>query len=75
MVVRVGFFRIFSQRFDVCQMAKDYDVELQCPLPPGDYELTHTVLLPREIPPGTSRVLLSNISQVQCTHYRTNARW
>lgn len=28
MVVRVGFFRIFSQRFDVCQMAKDYDVEL-----------------------------------------------
>ncbi|WFD38314.1 uncharacterized protein MJAP1_001265 [Malassezia japonica] len=50
--VRVGFLRIFSQRVDVCEALKENDVEIQCPLAPGVYDVKHTAELPAHIPPA-----------------------
>lgn len=55
-VVKLGFIRLLSRRFDICQLAEDNDAELKCPLKPGEYELTHTVELPKEIPPAKFNV-------------------
>lgn len=55
-VVKLGFIRLLTRRFDVCQLAEDNNAELKCPLAPGEYEMTHTVELPREIPPAKFNV-------------------
>lgn len=55
-IVKLGFIRLLSRRFDVCELARENNAELQCPLPPGEYEMTHTVELPREIPPAKFNV-------------------
>ena len=84
-VVKLGLIKLLTRRFDVCEEARANNAELQCPLGPGEYELTHTVALPREIPPGkllmpwllehgplTNRLPnpLASPSQVQRSHYR-----
>ncbi|PKI85905.1 Npc2p [Malassezia vespertilionis] len=50
--VHVGFVRVLSRRFDLCDALVDNNVEVQCPIKPGKYNFSHTVALPREIPPG-----------------------
>lgn len=50
--VRVGFLRIFSQRIDVCEALRENEVEVQCPAAPGHYDVSHTVFLPSQVPPG-----------------------
>lgn len=62
-VVKLGFIRLLSRRFDICQLAKDNDAELQCPLEPGHYEITHTVELPKEIPPAKFNVHVNGKTQ------------
>jgi hypothetical protein len=62
-VVKLGFIRLLSRRFDICELARENDAELQCPLKPGQYEITHTVELPREIPPARFNVHVSGKTQ------------
>ncbi|WFC98581.1 meiotic recombination [Malassezia yamatoensis] len=54
--VRVGFLRIFSQRVDVCEALRENNAEVQCPAQPGHYDVTHTALLPSQIPPAKYNV-------------------
>ncbi|SNX87684.1 related to phosphatidylglycerol/phosphatidylinositol transfer protein [Melanopsichium pennsylvanicum] len=62
-VVKLGLIRLLARRFDVCEQARANDADLQCPLSPGEYELVHTVALPREIPPGKFNVHVSGENQ------------
>lgn len=62
-VVKLGFIRLLSKRFDVCQLAEENDAELKCPVKAGEYEMTHTVELPREIPPARFNVHVSGKTQ------------
>ncbi|CAN6674943.1 phosphatidylglycerol/phosphatidylinositol transfer protein [Trichomonascus vanleenenianus] len=48
--VRYGYIRLVNQKFDLCEQAGN--VDLQCPLEKGDQNITKTVELPDEIPPG-----------------------
>ncbi|WFD42669.1 meiotic recombination [Malassezia psittaci] len=54
--VRVGFLRVFSQRVDVCEALRENNAEVQCPAKPGHYDVTHTALLPSQIPPAKYNV-------------------
>ncbi|UZJ51286.1 hypothetical protein CBS101457_000606 [Exobasidium rhododendri] len=62
-VVKLGFIRLLSRRFDICQLAEENDAELRCPLEPGEYSLTQTVTLPKEIPPAKFNVHVSGKTQ------------
>ncbi|EPQ28113.1 uncharacterized protein PFL1_04440 [Pseudozyma flocculosa PF-1] len=62
-VVKLGLIKLLTRRFDVCQEARANKAELQCPLAPGEYELTHTVALPREIPPAKFNVHITGANQ------------
>jgi ML domain len=62
-VVKLGFIRLLSKRFDVCELAEENDAELKCPKKQGEYEITHTVELPREIPPARFNVHVNGKTQ------------
>lgn len=62
-VVKLGFIRLLSKRYDVCQLAEENDAEVKCPLEPGEYELKHTVELPKEIPPAKFNVHVGGKTQ------------
>lgn len=64
-VVKLGFIRLLSRRFDVCQLAEENDAELKCPKKKGEYEITHTVELPREIPPARFNVHVNGKTQAE----------
>lgn len=67
--VRLGPLRVFSQKFDLCETLRENNVTVQCPVAPGHYDVTHTVYLPQQIPPGRSVALTqrnsASMSQVR----------
>ncbi|CBQ69689.1 related to phosphatidylglycerol/phosphatidylinositol transfer protein [Sporisorium reilianum SRZ2] len=62
-IVKLGYIRLLARRFDVCEEARQNNADLQCPLSAGEYELEHTVALPREIPPGKFNVHITGENQ------------
>lgn len=44
------------RQFDICEEARNNKAEVQCPVEPGEYDITQTVELPREIPPAKFNV-------------------
>lgn len=67
-VVHYGLIKLLTQKFDLCEQAKE--VDLECPIAPGKYDLTKTVALPGQIPPGTYKVDINvkqpDNSQITC---------
>ncbi|KOH00314.1 sterol transporter [Saccharomyces eubayanus] len=56
--VRLGYIRLLSQTFDLCQTLEDNDIEgLSCPIEPGSYDVKKLVEIPGEVPPGRYVVL------------------
>jgi hypothetical protein len=53
--VKYGLITLINQEADLCEYVSN--VDLQCPLEEGETELTKSVDLPREIPPGKYTVL------------------
>ncbi|KAH9968972.1 ML domain-containing protein [Russula dissimulans] len=49
-LVKLGVVKILTKRFDICEEARQANTSIQCPVNPGDYTVTQTVTLPREIP-------------------------
>ncbi|QRV83309.1 hypothetical protein RhiJN_11325 [Ceratobasidium sp. AG-Ba] len=49
-VVKLGLIKLLKKTFDLCEEARSANVSVQCPVNPGDYTITHTVTLPKEIP-------------------------
>ncbi|CAO1629793.1 unnamed protein product [Sympodiomycopsis kandeliae] len=54
--VKIGLIKLLSRRFDICEEAQKNNVSVQCPVQPGEYEITQVVELPREIPPAKFNV-------------------
>lgn len=51
--VRLGYIRLLSQTFDLCETLEDNDIEgLSCPIEPGEYNIKKIVEIPGEVPPG-----------------------
>ncbi|KAL4399998.1 sterol transport protein [Malassezia pachydermatis] len=50
--VHIGVLKLYSERLDFCDVLRENDVEVQCPIPPGDYDVSHTVLVPARLPPA-----------------------
>ncbi|KAG6842588.1 Phosphatidylglycerol/phosphatidylinositol transfer protein [Blastosporella zonata] len=48
--VKLGLIKLIHKQFDLCEEARAANASVQCPVEPGDYEVTHTVALPKEIP-------------------------
>ncbi|KAJ7923332.1 ML domain-containing protein [Mycena leptocephala] len=51
-VVKLGLIKLLTKQFDVCKEAAKANASVTCPVEEGEYEVTHTVQLPREIPPA-----------------------
>jgi len=49
-VVKLGLIKLLSRRFDICEELRNANATLQCPVKPGEYEITQSVDLPSEIP-------------------------
>ncbi|QRV97507.1 hypothetical protein RhiJN_25526 [Ceratobasidium sp. AG-Ba] len=49
-VVKLGVIKLLKKTFDLCEEARSANVTVQCPVNPGDYTVTQTVTLPKEIP-------------------------
>jgi len=50
--VKLGLIKLLEKEFDICKEAEAADMEIKCPVEPGDYTITQTVELPKEIPPA-----------------------
>jgi len=50
--VKLGLIKILQKTFDLCEEARNANTSVQCPVKTGDYAVTHTITLPREIPPA-----------------------
>lgn len=50
--MRLGPLRVFAQKLDLCDTLRENEVAVRCPVAPGHYDVTHTVYLPSQIPPG-----------------------
>lgn len=72
MQVRLGPLRVFSQKFNLCETLRENNVTVQCPIAPGHYDVSHTVYLPQQIPPGKSVTLMqqNSASILQGIHRR-----
>ncbi|KAF8214225.1 ML domain-containing protein [Mycena galopus ATCC 62051] len=51
-VVKLGLVKLLTRTFDLCAEARNANVSVTCPVEKGEYEITHTVALPKEIPPA-----------------------
>jgi len=50
--VKIGLIKLLHKQFDVCEEARNSDVDIKCPIEKGEYNVTQTVALPKEIPPA-----------------------
>jgi len=55
-VVKLGYIKLLTKSFDICDEAEKANATVQCPVEPGDYEVIQTVALPKEIPPAKFNV-------------------
>ncbi|KAM5348338.1 hypothetical protein ACJ41O_008162 [Fusarium nematophilum] len=67
LTVKYGLIRLISTKADLCEQIGN--VDLECPVEAGDLEITKTVDLPAEIPPGKYTVLADvfTVEDVQIT--------
>ena len=50
-VIKVGLIKLMHKKFDICDVLRERESSVQCPIQPGDLEIKDTFALPREIPP------------------------
>ncbi|KZP31260.1 hypothetical protein FIBSPDRAFT_1037711 [Athelia psychrophila] len=54
--VKLGLIKLLHKQFDVCEEARNADADISCPVEVGEYSVSHTVALPKEIPPAKFKV-------------------
>jgi hypothetical protein len=52
--VKYGYIKLVHETFDLCEQVENID--LKCPVDKGDLDLTKTVTLPEQVPPGKYEV-------------------
>ncbi|AET40038.1 sterol transporter Ecym_5275 [Eremothecium cymbalariae DBVPG len=50
--VRLGYIKLLTQTFDLCEQLEENDLGYECPLLPGTYTISETVEIPVQVPPG-----------------------
>jgi len=48
--VKLGLIKLLQKQFDLCDEARNANTTVQCPVQKGEYQVEHTVALPKEIP-------------------------
>lgn len=62
--VYLGFLRFYSKRLDLCEVLRENDVDVQCPIFPGAYEVEQIVEIPQmRVPPIPFRFKVLGVSQ------------
>lgn len=62
--VYLGFLRLYAERMDLCEVLRENHVEVQCPMEPGQYNITHVIEMPKtRVPPIPFRFRVLGISQ------------
>ncbi|KAG0681284.1 Phosphatidylglycerol/phosphatidylinositol transfer protein [Kluyveromyces marxianus] len=69
--VRLGYIKLLSQTYDLCEQLEENDVSgLKCPLPADEYDLLKSVEIPNEVPPGRysffARAYNADDTQITC---------
>ncbi|RUS22186.1 ML domain-containing protein [Endogone sp. FLAS-F59071] len=66
--VKYGAIKLLHKQFDLCEQAQQ--VNRTCPIEEGDFNLIHTVELPKDIPPGKytvlAKVFTEDVRQITC---------
>ncbi|KAJ3299148.1 Phosphatidylglycerol/phosphatidylinositol transfer protein [Borealophlyctis nickersoniae] len=52
--VKLGIIKLLDKRFDLCDEAQN--INKTCPIEKGEERITHSVELPRELPPGKYQI-------------------
>ncbi|GMM31129.1 sterol transporter [Martiniozyma asiatica (nom. inval.)] len=67
-VVTYGYIKLLQQTYDLCEELPN--VEMECPVEKGDYQLTKEVAIPKEVPPGkyvvTARAYTKDDELITC---------
>ncbi|KAL0961369.1 hypothetical protein HGRIS_006325 [Hohenbuehelia grisea] len=50
--VKVGLIVLLRKTYDLCEIARDANFSLQCPVEEGPYSIEEDVALPNQLPPG-----------------------
>lgn len=67
-VVKYGGFTLVNSLFNICENLNKIQPNLfPCPIPAGDFDVTHTEILPLEVPPGRYQVHIEAFSSSQFT--------
>lgn len=62
--VYLGFLRVYAERMDLCEVLRENNVQVQCPVEPGHYDITHVVEMPGgRVPPIPFRFRVTGMSQ------------
>lgn len=73
--VYLGFLRLYAERMDLCDVLRENHVEVQCPMEPGQYNITHVIEMPKtRVPPIPFRFRVLGISQDKQTIACINGR-
>lgn len=60
----LGFLRVYAERMDLCEVLNGNNVQVQCPVEPGHYDITHVVEIPDgRVPPIPFRFKVMGMSQ------------
>ncbi|KAJ5088859.1 Phosphatidylglycerol/phosphatidylinositol transfer protein [Penicillium angulare] len=51
-VLKLGMIKLISKTFDICQVFRERNTTVQCPIQRGEFELVDQFELPKEVPPG-----------------------
>ncbi|KAF9069123.1 ML domain-containing protein [Rhodocollybia butyracea] len=54
--VKLGLIKLLQKSFNVCEEARGANASVQCPVEKGQYVVTQTVDLPKEIPPAKFKI-------------------
>lgn len=69
----LGFLRVYAERMDLCEVLDTNNVQVRCPMEPGQYDITHVVEIPSgRVPPIPFRFKITGMSQdnkqIACIH-------
>ncbi|KAI0064080.1 hypothetical protein BV25DRAFT_1823588 [Artomyces pyxidatus] len=56
-IVKLGLIKLPTQRFDLCEEARNANATVQCPIEEGSYHVVQTVELPKDIPKARYNVV------------------
>ncbi|KDQ20250.1 hypothetical protein BOTBODRAFT_101794, partial [Botryobasidium botryosum FD-172 SS1] len=73
-LVKAGPIMVLSKQFDLCAEAEKANFSLLCPVKPGQYDIVHSVELPREVPFGKFTIQVQALAADDAPMFCLNAK-